>query len=78
MDHHDDVGAQPEGLGIAGLLVAPVPEIDRVDERSEPERAGQRRGAIAAGIIDRTTTTFLPWIKLGPLLRSVHAGVRQS
>jgi len=52
-DHDDDVGVEPERLGVAGLLVAAVPEVGGVDERAQPERAGGRGGAVVAGVVDQ-------------------------
>jgi hypothetical protein len=45
------LGIPPSSLAVAGLLVAAVPPVFRVDEHVQAQAAGHLHGAVGAGIV---------------------------
>ena len=52
MEHHDDVRTRGERRVVAGLLVAPVPAVLRVDDHVETEVPGDLDGLVAGDVVD--------------------------
>ena len=52
MDHDDDVGAARERLAVAGLLVAAVAHVVRMQDDFEPSDRGDHDGVVVARIVD--------------------------
>ena len=51
MQHHDDVGAEAQRLGVAGLLVAAVAAVALVHERVQAEPPGDLDGVVVARVV---------------------------
>jgi len=51
VQHDDDVGAAPERLRVAGLLVAAVAAVAVVDQRVDAEAARDLGGLVLAGVV---------------------------
>jgi hypothetical protein len=65
VQHDDVVGTASERLPVAGLLVAAVAEVPRVDDDVDPQPAGDGDGVVAARVVDHHHLVEPPRGKLG-------------
>jgi hypothetical protein len=52
VEHDHVVGAAGERLAVAGLLVAAIAQVPRVDDDVDPQAAGDGDGVVAAAVVD--------------------------
>lgn len=58
MNHYHDIGIGFEGLGIAGLLIGPIPSIPWMTDRGNTQALGKLKRVVMTSIIDEDDVVY--------------------